>query len=180
MLQRSETKTARGSIGYADPIRASKGVALHIQMVGRGLRTVKEPVQILHVPDCESMGVVKVESQDWYYTGKLFSPPEKLSNGQVRVDRGHGLEYWNIGPRGSNHSLNDGFRDSKWRAASRWAMNQLHSFGSAANCWNEGIADAVNYLLSKVVAPVVVFMLVVFASIKVMLLVASAIAGVDL
>lgn len=175
MLQRSETKTAISRVGYPDRIR-------YVQMVGRACRPTREkpPVQILTIPDCSTMGVKTVKMPDWYGSGKFFVPPEELSNGQVRVDRGQGLEYWKIGERGSNHSLNDGLRDSKWRAADRWAMNKLRRLGSAASRWSEGVADAVNYLISKVVAPVILFMVVFFAMVKAMLFVAGAIAGVDL
>lgn len=174
MLQRSETKTAISRVGYPDRIR-------YVQMVGRACRPtrVKPPVQILTVPDCESMGVVKIENPDWYYTGKLFSPPERLSNGQVRVDRGHGLEYWNIGPRGSNHSLNDGLRDSKWRAAERWMARKSFAFREAAIDLAYSLSGFVEALLSGIF-----FAAVLMSSVAgltwVLLKVVSAMSGIDL
>lgn len=171
MLQRSETKTAISRVGYPDRIR-------YVQMVGRAIRPtrVKPPVQFLTVPDCSTMGVVKVER---YEHGSVYHLPERLSNGQVRVDRGQGLEYWKIGERGSNHSLNDGFRDSKWRAADRWAKRFFKAFGAGFIEGIEIVAAFADVFLRCLFKSLVFFSSVALA-IWIMLTIAGAIAGVEL
>ncbi len=156
MLQRSETKTAISRVGYPDRIR-------YVQMVGRACRPmrVKPPVKILTVPDCESVGVVTIESPDWYGPVKHWVPGEN-----------HGL-------RGSQHSLNDGLRDSKWRAAERWMARKSFSFREGAIDLAYSLSGFVEALISGLF-----FAAVLMSSVAgltwVLLKVVSAMSGVDL
>lgn len=174
MLQRIETKTAISRVGYPDRIRYPK-------TDGRGCRPTrcKPPVQILTVPDCSTMGFYEVKKPDWYGPSKFFVPPEELSNGQVRVDRGHGLEYWTIGERGSQHSLNDGLRDSKWRAADRWVLRKASAFREGAIDLAYSISGFIDSLIYGLL-----FAAVLMSSVAgltwIMFKIAGAIAGVDL
>lgn len=157
MLQRSEAKTAISRVGYPDRIR-------YVQMVGRASRPtrVKPPVQIINVPDCESMGVVRmVKTPDWYGSGTFYVPPEFT------------------GLRGQQHSLNDGLRDSKWRAAERWLARKSFAFREASIDLAYSLSGFVEALLSGLF-----FAAVLMSSVAgltwVLLKVVSAMSGVYL
>lgn len=84
----------------------------------------------------------------------IFKVPLRFGNGDVLVlDPGKVYAPWTLNlnhGRGAGHSLNDGFRDTRWRRADRAVKRLFGSFKESARVASKATVDEVPLFMAKV------------------------------